>query len=160
MMRNVLILIILSLLLGACQPIGSNNGLSRAQRDLLRQEQFFPTDEGWELGLSNKILFATDEAIIRQESRSRLVRIGQLLQSIGSLPLRLDGHTDATGSDAYNEQLSLRRAQAVADILIEAGLRKDLLQVRGLGKRLPVLDNKTRQGRAENRRVAIVVMAH
>jgi len=159
MMRNLLILIILSLL-SACQNTGSSNGLSRAQRDLLLQEQFFPTDEGWELGLSNRILFATDEASIRQESRSRLVRIGQLLQSIGSLPLRLDGHTDATGSDAYNEQLSLRRAQAVADILIETGLRKDLLQVRGLGKRLPLLDNKTRQGRAENRRVAIVVLVH
>jgi len=158
-MRNLLILIILSLLLSACQH-GSSNGLSRAQRELLRQEQFFPTDEGWELGLSNRILFATDEASIREESRSRLVRIGQLLQSIGPLPLRLDGHTDATGSDAYNEQLSLRRAQAVADILIEAGLRKDLLQVRGLGKRLPLLDNKTRQGRAENRRVAIVVLVH
>jgi len=160
MMHNLLILIILSLLLGACQHIGSRKGLSQAQHDLLRQEQFLPTDEGWELGLSNRILFASDDASIQQESRSRLMRIGQLLQSMGPLPLRLDGHTDATGSDAYNEQLSLRRAQAVADILIEAGLSKDLLQVRGLGKRLPLLDNKTRQGRAENRRVAIVVLAH
>jgi len=155
-MRNLLTLIILSILLSACQ---SGSGLSAAQRELLQQEQFFQTDEGWELGLSNKILFAIDEAKVKQESRSRLIHIGQVLQSIGPMPLRLDGHTDAIGSDAYNEQLSLRRAQAVADILIEAGLSKELLQVRGLGKRLPVVDNKTRQGHAENRRVAIVVLA-
>jgi len=159
MMRNLLTLIILSILLSACQSNGSS-GLSQAQHELLRQEHFLPTDEGWELGFSSKILFASDEANVRAEVRNQIVHVGQVLQSMGSLPLRLDGHTDATGSDAYNEQLSLRRAQAVADILIEAGLRKDLLQVRGLGKRLPVLDNKTRQGRAENRRVAIVVLVH
>jgi len=144
-----------SLLLLACQ----SDGLTAAQRERLLQEHFYRTDEGWELGFSDKILFASDTADLRPQSRANIVRIGQLLQQIGPLRLRLDGHCDATGSDAYNVQLSLRRAQAVAEILRGAGLPDDALQVRGLGKRLPLFDNKTRKGRAENRRVAIVVLA-
>jgi len=156
---NLLTLLVLSFLLTGCQ----SPGLSQEQRERLRQEQFVQTDEGWELGLPVKLLFAFDEATVKPQSRHKLVRVGKLLQqSLGdSLTLRLDGHADASGPDAYNEQLSLHRAQAVADILVkEAGLSEDRLQVRGFGKRLPVLDNKTREGRAENRRVAIVVLAH
>jgi len=144
-----------SLFLLACQ----SDGLTAAQRERLLQEQFYRTDEGWELEFPDKILFASDAADLRPQSRAKIERIGQLLQQFGSPRLRLDGHCDATGSDAYNEQLSLRRAQAVADILRGIGLPEESLQVRGLGKRLPLFDNKTRKGRAENRRVAIVVLA-
>jgi len=150
-MYRLFVLLVLSVLLTGCQS---------SSLQLFKRQGFLPTDEGWELGLSSKILFDSDTADIKAENRAQIEKIGQMLQQMKPLALRVDGHCDATGSDAYNEQLSLRRAQAVADILIEAGLRKDLLQVRGLGKRLPVLDNKTRQGRAENRRVAIVVLVH
>jgi len=105
MMYSRFILIVLFVLLTACQ----STGLTNTQRERLRQEQFLPTDEGWELGLSSKILFATDEAKVRPESLKRLVHIGQVLHSIGALPVRLDGHADAVGSDAYNEKLSLRQ---------------------------------------------------
>ncbi|MNI98384.1 Peptidoglycan-binding protein ArfA [compost metagenome] len=69
----------------------------------------------------------------------------------------MDGHTDASGRDAYNEQLSLRRAKSVANALTAVGMRPENVETRGLGSREPVASNDTRAGRVENRRVAIVV---
>jgi len=145
MIHRLFIATILSILLLGCHNSGLQRGFAR-------------TGEAWELELPSAILFTSDAASVKPQSRAQLEQIANLLQGMKIVSLRIDGHTDATGSDAYNERLSLRRAQAVADILVEAGLPKDLLQVRGLGKRLPVLDNKTAQGRAQNRRVAIVVL--
>ena len=67
--------------------------------------------------------------------------------------LRVEGHTDDRGSDAYNMRLSLRRAEAVADVLAEAGLARQDIEVKGLGRAMPVVPSDA----AENRRVAIVV---
>jgi outer membrane protein OmpA-like peptidoglycan-associated protein len=71
--------------------------------------------------------------------------------------LRVDGHTDNVGTIEYNQQLSMRRAEAVARVLLTCGFARDHLDVRGFGKTRPIADNGTALGRAENRRVAIIV---
>lgn len=75
-----------------------------------------------------------------------------------STRLSITGHTDSVGSDAYNQKLSERRANAVANYLIDAGVPSSIIVgVQGLGESQPVADNKTREGRAENRRVEILI---
>ncbi len=83
--------------------------------------------------------------------------MGKALKSVNIVQFRLDGHTDNYGEDSYNDQLSLRRANAVADVLAGVGIPRANIETRGMGKRQPVASNATSSGRAENRRVAIVV---
>ena len=68
-----------------------------------------------------------------------------------------DGHTDASGKESYNEQLSLRRAKSVGKVLTTVGMKEENIQLRGLGSSQPVASNDTAAGRTENRRVSIVV---
>jgi outer membrane protein OmpA-like peptidoglycan-associated protein len=147
----------LIVLLAGCQT--APKGLTPAQVAVLQEEGFKQTDEGWEFGLSDKVLFETDEAVVKDASKENIERLGRRLQSVGLDRLRLDGHTDNTGSNEHNQQLSLRRAQAVADVLIGAGMPAANVQVRGLGSSKPVADNRSAAGRAENRRVAVVIAA-
>jgi len=73
------------------------------------------------------------------------------------LNLRVEGHTDATGSDEYNQQLSERRAASVRDFLAQQGVGMNRMVAVGYGASRPVADNQTREGRAKNRRVEIVI---
>ena len=74
------------------------------------------------------------------------------------MPLMVSGHTDAIGSDEYNQKLSERRANAVRRYLIEKGIASARIQVKGYGKRMPIADNKTPEGRAMNRRAELGVV--
>lgn len=80
------------------------------------------------------------------------------LATTGITHSRLEGHTDNYGEDAYNEMLSLKRANSVADAWAEgANIPRTNLTTRGLGKKYPIASNATAQGRAENRRVTVVI---
>jgi outer membrane protein OmpA-like peptidoglycan-associated protein len=144
-----------ALLLAGCQTVPK--GLTPAQIAVLKQEGFKQTDEGWELGLSDKVLFDFDASVVMPQAKANLERLARNLLRVGLDRMRLDGHTDNIGTADYNEQLSLRRAQAVADVVTAAGMPVSNVRVRGLGASRPVADNRTAAGRAENRRVAIVI---
>ncbi|MFJ4289812.1 OmpA family protein [Cupriavidus sp. NPDC089707] len=146
-----------SLLLAACQTAPVATGLSPAQITVLQREGFALTSEGWELGLSDKVLFGFNEDLIEGERAANVQRIGRALSGAGIERLRVDGHTDDAGSAEYNQSLSVRRAEAVARLLAGAGFAPENIEVRGLGKSRPVADNRNAAGRAENRRVAIIV---
>jgi outer membrane protein OmpA-like peptidoglycan-associated protein len=80
------------------------------------------------------------------------------LAATGLTHARMDGHTDNYGEESYNEGLSLKRANVVADAWAQgANVPRSNFTTQGLGKKFPVADNKTSQGRAENRRVAVVI---
>ncbi len=68
------------------------------------------------------------------------------------------GHTDSVGSDAYNQKLSVRRAEAVKAYLVSKGIEKNRVYTEGKGEKQPVADNKTAAGRAKNRRVEVEVV--
>ncbi|QPG65122.1 OmpA family protein [Pseudomonas sp. BIGb0427] len=142
--------------LGGCQSVPPK-GLTAEQIALLKQEGFQLTDEGWEFGLSSKVLFGSDVDTLNAQSRTIVERIGKSLLSVNIQRVRVDGHTDASGRAAYNEQLSKRRAQSVANVLVGVGMRPENVETRGLGSSEPVASNDTRAGRLENRRVSIVV---
>ena len=81
-----------------------------------------------------------------------------MLAAHGALVIRVEGHTDSQGDDAYNLELSQRRAQAVVDYLVGKGVDRARLQAKGFGEARPLADNRTRDGRAENRRVVFTII--
>jgi outer membrane protein OmpA-like peptidoglycan-associated protein len=126
----------------------------------LRALGFRPTDEGWELSITGRLLFDTDADTLDPESQATAERLGRQLAQLEVTRVRVEGHTDSTGSHAYNQALSLRRARAVMRAMVVAGLRDADIQAIGLGKAAPVNDNRTPEQRQQNRRVAIVLPAH
>ncbi|MCJ8203491.1 OmpA family protein [Pseudomonas sp. RGM2987] len=145
--------------LAGCQTAPPPKGLTPAQIALLKEQGFTLTDEGWAFGLSGKVLFGSDVESLNTASTEIVERIGKTLLLAGIERVRVDGHTDASGSQAYNEQLSIRRANSVGKVLTGVGMREENIQLRGLGSSKPVASNDTASGRTENRRVAIVVIA-
>ncbi|HEF4758904.1 TPA: OmpA family protein [Pseudomonas putida] len=146
------------LTLSGCQSV-PEKGLTPAQIAVLKQQGFELTDEGWEFGLSGKVLFGSDVDSLNTQSTEIVQRIGKSLLGVGIERVRVDGHTDASGKEAYNEQLSLRRAKSVGTVLASTGMKQENIQLRGLGSGEPVASNDTATGRTENRRVSIVVSA-
>ncbi|AYF50898.1 OmpA family protein [Pseudomonas fluorescens] len=157
--RFIFITVLVSLLaLSGCQT-APPKGLTPAQVAVLKQQGFELTDEGWAFGLSGKVLFGSDVETLNQPSTEIVQRIGKALLGVGIERVRVDGHTDASGKETYNQQLSLRRAKSVATVLIGVGMKEENIQLRGLGSSEPVASNATAAGRTENRRVSIVVSA-
>ncbi|WP_367862705.1 OmpA family protein [Pseudomonas brassicacearum] len=144
--------------MSGCQT-APQKGLTPAQIAVLKQQGFELTDDGWAFGLSGKVLFGSDVENLNPASTEIVERIGKALLGAGIQRVRVDGHTDASGSQAYNEQLSMRRAASVSKVLTAVGMREEDVQLRGLGSSKPVASNDTASGRTENRRVAIVVIA-
>jgi len=109
-----------------------------------------------ETGGSN---FAFDKATLQPSAIDRLTTFSNEVKSSGVAPntITITGHTDSIGSDAYNQSLSERRANSVADFLASQGLNRAKMQVSGRGESQPVASNKTKAGRAQNRRVDINV---
>ncbi|MGC5703471.1 OmpA family protein [Pseudomonas sp. NFXW11] len=152
------LLFITLLALGGCQSVPPK-GLSEKQIAVLKQEGFELTDDGWAFGLSGKVLFGSDMDSLNPASSEIVQRIGKALLSVDIQKVRVDGHTDASGKEAYNVQLSVRRAKSVVKVLTQVGMREENIQLRGLGSSEPVASNSNVAGRTENRRVSIVVIA-
>jgi len=152
------VLLIAVLALTGCQT-APQKGLTPAQVAVLKQQGFELTDEGWEFGLSGKVLFGSDVESLNTQSTEIVERIGKALLGVGIERVRVDGHTDASGKETYNQQLSLRRAKSVANVLRTVGMKDENIQLQGLGSKEPVASNDTAAGRTENRRVSIVVSA-
>ena len=130
---------------------------SERQLEVLREYGFEQTDEGWELQMAGKLLFDLNSDRIDPGHRATVERMGRALAGVGIDRLRVEGHTDDLGSDAYNDRLSLRRAQTVAQVLGDAGIPLDRITVRGFGRSRPLVSG--RGGQRENRRVAIIIPA-
>lgn len=154
LMKTGLIGLLLSVLAG-CQS--APRGLTAEQIGVLKEQGFRLTDEGWTLDFSNRVLFANNSENLNPDTRVLVEKLGMTLLGVGLNKARIDGHTDSNGPEAYNDQLSLKRAKSVADVLVSVGMQPANLDIRGRGERDPVADNKTAAGRAENRRVGIII---
>jgi len=159
-LRFPFIALLLALLaLTGCQS-SPPKGLTAEQIAVLKREGFAPTEEGWAFDLSGKVLFGSDLDSLNGQSQAIVERIGKALLGVGIEGVRVDGHADATGKAAYNQQLSERRADSVAKALIDVGMPAQNIHTRGLGSTQPVANNRTSAGRTENRRVSIVVASY
>lgn len=107
------------------------------------------------------ILFDLDQDTMRPDSEPQLKEIARLLEMTPSLKVLIVGHTDAQGSLQYNRDLSMRRARSIAAALANShGIAADRMVAEGVGMAAPVASNRTEEGRALNRRVELVDMAH
>lgn len=104
---------------------------------------------------SKTILFDTAKATIRKESLKALQDIADVMKEYPKTHFVIEGHTDSTGNKAFNQKLSEDRAASVLEYLVSIGMEKDRLSSVGYGPDKPIADNKTEEGRQENRRVQI-----
>jgi outer membrane protein OmpA-like peptidoglycan-associated protein len=103
------------------------------------------------------VLFDTGKYTIKQATQVSLAKVATILQLYPGLKVQVEGYTDSVGGDAYNQKLSENRANAVHDFLVQNGVPAANVTAAGYGKADPVADNSTAAGRAQNRRVNLVV---
>lgn len=113
-------------------------------------------ERGLVITLSGSVLFASDKSALLPSAQARLGQVASVLLATRQRTLIVEGHTDSRGSESHNIDLSLRRAEAVRDFLIQKGYDRELISAQGIGPSRPVADNKSAEGRANNRRVEIV----
>ncbi len=110
------------------------------------------------LRMPSGITFATDQSAVQPQFRPTLDQVAQTLVEYPKTMIDVVGHTDATGSEAYNQTLSERRARSVADYLASHGVDSVRMATTGYGKMRPIASNETAEGRADNRRVEIKIV--
>lgn len=116
------------------------------------------TDEGTLLTLEEPILFDFDSADLKSSAAEPLDEIAEVLDFYGDAPVEVVGHTDDQGGADYNLDLSQRRADAVFDALVERGIDAGRMSSDGRGFEEPVAANDTEDGRAQNRRVEVLIV--
>jgi outer membrane protein OmpA-like peptidoglycan-associated protein len=114
-----------------------------------------PTEDTLVVTLREKVLFDTNEYMLKPGAEDNLNQIADILIRYPDTYIRVEGHTDSSGSETYNQWLSEKRAQAVADFLISRGVDPMRTQPVGYGETRPVATNETPEGRQQNRRVEI-----
>ena len=102
--------------------------------------------------------FDFDKSVLKPEGKAKLDDLSSKVKNINLEVIIAVGHTDSVGTDAYNQKLSVRRAEAVKAYLVSKGIDKSRVYTEGKGEKQPVADNKTAAGRAKNRRVEIEVV--
>jgi outer membrane protein OmpA-like peptidoglycan-associated protein len=107
---------------------------------------------------SDHLKFEFDKAELRPEDRELLSRIAGILMTSHDYTVSVNGHTDDVGTDAYNQKLSERRAEAVRDYIVKAGLPAEIVSVQGHGKSLPLVPGTSEAARAKNRRVELGIV--
>lgn len=115
-------------------------------------------EQGIVVNFSSKVLFGTDKSDLTANSKATINDLASILNKYPDTDLTIQGHTDSTGPEAYNQTLSEKRAQSVADYLKMQGVTAERLTSIGFGETQPVADNSTNDGRAENRRVSFVIV--
>jgi len=103
------------------------------------------------------VLFDTGKYTLKPDTKISLAKVAGILLAYPGLKVQVEGYTDSVGSDEYNQKLSEDRAGAVKDFLVSQGVPADSMTSQGFGKTHPVADNATTAGRAQNRRVNLVV---
>lgn len=128
-----------------------------AQADLATLTSLKEETRGLVLTLSGSVLFASNKSELLPAAQDRLNQVATALMATKDRQLTVEGHTDSQGSNEYNQGLSQRRAETVRAFIIARGYSPDLIRATGIGEGRPVGNNASSEGRANNRRVEIVI---
>lgn len=115
--------------------------------------------EGVLVTFDSGLLFDFDSSVVKGAARSNLTELANSLRQYPDTEVLIVGHTDAQGSDTYNQGLSERRAEAAKNFLVTQGVPANRIRTEGLGESEPVASNDTDAGRAQNRRVEVAIFA-
>lgn len=139
--------------------IGANINLTQEEEfKEIRQDLYLvPVEVGSRVTVNN-IFFDFDKATLRNESYPELNRLLEFMNNYPNIRIHIQGHTDSVGDENYNQQLSERRADAVARFLRVNGINTDRLIVEGKGESDPIADNNSAEGRQQNRRVEFEII--
>jgi outer membrane protein OmpA-like peptidoglycan-associated protein len=129
--------------------------LDKQRKELEKIAEVKKTENGLLVQMKNDILFDTNSDGVKPAGLEDLSKMGDILAKYSDDRVRIEGHTDASGDDKHNQQLSERRAAAVKAVLVSRGVQESQIIVAGLGETKPVSDNATVAGRAKNRRVEL-----
>ena len=116
--------------------------------------------EGIKVTFQSGILFDVNKANLRGQAQTNLRELATILKKYEKTEILVEGHTDSTGSEDYNMDLSIRRSESVANFLYDYGVQLERFTVVGFGEMEPVAPNSTVQGRQKNRRVEIAIYAN
>jgi outer membrane protein OmpA-like peptidoglycan-associated protein len=114
-------------------------------------------ERGLVVTLSGSVLFRSAQSNLLPSARVKLDQVADALLAVSERNLIVEGHTDSQGSASYNQNLSQRRADTVRDYLVRKGYPSERIRARGMGQDTPIADNASAEGRANNRRVEIVI---
>jgi outer membrane protein OmpA-like peptidoglycan-associated protein len=131
------------------------NYLDKQADELAKVAETKRTQDGILVKLKNDLLFDTGSAVLKPEAINEISKLGDILSKYPEDRIKVEGHTDASGDKAKNEVLSMRRAEAVKNVLIGRGVNTTQIMVLGMGQTKPVADNKSSKGRSLNRRVEL-----
>lgn len=144
-------------LLAGCASAPPKPTLAQRQTQALTGMGFNKVDDGWLLTLPDRISFEFNKAEIKPEFRKAIADFARQLLAVEIRQLRVEGHTDNLGAHDYNVDLSQRRAEMVADAFVADGFAAQDILRKGHGPDRPAADNGSAEGRAQNRRVEIIV---
>ncbi len=149
--------------LGGLAGAAIGNYMDRQERELRARTagtdvQVIRQGDDLILNMPSGITFAYNDATVQPQFRPTLDQVAQVLSEYNQTYVDVLGHTDSSGTDAYNQTLSERRAASVADYLSRNGVQSARLGTRGYGESQPVAANETDAGRAANRRVEIKIV--
>lgn len=116
--------------------------------------------EGIEIEFESKVLFDYDQSGLKTEAKTSLNEFVTILKKFPDTNIEIQGHTDNKGSDAYNDALSQRRANAVMVYLIDKGIPNSRMNPKAMGENFPKYTNDTEEGRSQNRRVEFLITAN
>ncbi len=116
--------------------------------------------EGIHITFDSGILFDVNSYTLRDAAKSNIKELSRVLQKYDDTNILIEGHTDSTGSDALNAKLSEKRADAVADYAKSLGVKGMRMAIAGYGEKQPLVDNGSDEGRQQNRRVEIAIVAN
>lgn len=159
---------------GVAQPAsgfnnkGEDDGFDGVQREIeqvitpeyrqrgMRVERM--PDRNLRVLLPSEVMFAYDSADISRDFAPTLRQVARIMSNRPRIRARIIGHTDSDGSDSYNMDLSLRRAESVAGFIADQGVERRRLRTEGRGEQEPMASNATPQGRQQNRRVELILV--
>ena len=116
--------------------------------------------EGIVVEFSSNVLFGTDKSNLSSDATMNLDKLVTILNTYPDTDIEVQGHTDSKGSEAYNQNLSAKRASSVSDYLISRGISNSRIRIKGFGETVPKYDNNTAEGRTQNRRVEFLITAN
>lgn len=116
--------------------------------------------EGIKITFNSGLLFDVNKATLRDASKAELAKLAQILNKYPDTNILVEGHTDNTGSEEYNLELSRQRAQSVENYLASLNVNPTRFTIMGYGESQPIATNETAEGRQQNRRVDLAIMAN